>query len=247
MTNGKVLLFNPRSANSKHRLPNSILQVGASIYGRHEFVFVDGNLERDPFPAIQKYLESGEFGYFACTVMPGPQLRQAIPFSKKIRASFPDVCVIWGGYFASNQYKVVMESGFVDFVIYGPGDNAFPALLHALGNGNAFQIHPQPRLENAGRRHIIKRERKPARPGRAAATPLRLPRPVLSAAAPESTFSGQKTLAYLTSMGCPFKCSFAPSCPLRSRWRVTNPPSISTTRRQIRAGKMGRRQHRISR
>ena len=27
----KVILFNPRSANSKHRIPNSVLQVAASI------------------------------------------------------------------------------------------------------------------------------------------------------------------------------------------------------------------------
>ena len=29
----KIILFNPRSANSKYRIPNSILQVGASIHG----------------------------------------------------------------------------------------------------------------------------------------------------------------------------------------------------------------------
>ena len=34
----KVILFNPRSANRKHRIPNSILQVGASIHGKHEYV-----------------------------------------------------------------------------------------------------------------------------------------------------------------------------------------------------------------
>ena len=37
----KVLLFNPRSANAKHRVPNSILQVGASIHGRYEYVPVE--------------------------------------------------------------------------------------------------------------------------------------------------------------------------------------------------------------
>ena len=71
MTN-KTLLFNPRSANSKYRVPNSILQVGASIFGKHEFVFVDGNLERDPWAVIENYLRTGAFRYFASTVMPGP-------------------------------------------------------------------------------------------------------------------------------------------------------------------------------
>ena len=48
----KILLFNPKSANTKHRIPNSILQVGASIYGKYDFVFVDGNLENDPWEKI---------------------------------------------------------------------------------------------------------------------------------------------------------------------------------------------------
>jgi len=75
----KVILFNPRSANSKQRIPNSILQVGASIEGLFEYVLVDGNLEKDPWNTIETYLQTGEFKYFGCTVMPGPQLKQAIP------------------------------------------------------------------------------------------------------------------------------------------------------------------------
>ena len=75
----KVILFNPRSANSKHRIPNSILQVGASIDGKYDYVFVDGNLEKDPWGKIQNYLSTGEFKFFGCTVMPGLQPKHAIP------------------------------------------------------------------------------------------------------------------------------------------------------------------------
>ena len=127
----KVILFNPRSARAKHRIPNSILQVGASIHGKFEYVFVDGNLENDSWEKIVGYLQNG-FNVFGCTVMPGPQLKQAIPFSKRIKSSYPDVTTIWGGYFPSNQYKTVINSGFVDFIINGPGDDTFPQLLHAL-------------------------------------------------------------------------------------------------------------------
>jgi anaerobic magnesium-protoporphyrin IX monomethyl ester cyclase len=94
-----VLLFNPRSQNYKARLPNSILQVAASIEGKFDYVIVDGNLEDDPWPKIESYLDDGSIGYFACTVMPGPQLKQAIPYSKKIRERFPSLKIIWGGYF----------------------------------------------------------------------------------------------------------------------------------------------------
>src|SRR3954463_4700018 len=71
----KVILFNPRSARAKHRIPNSILQVAASIHGKYEYAIVDGNLEKDPWLKIKKYLDSGDFRFFGVTVMPGPQLR----------------------------------------------------------------------------------------------------------------------------------------------------------------------------
>jgi len=134
----KIILFNPRSASSKHRIPNSILQVGASIHGKHEYVFVDGNLETDPWTKIESYLKTNEFKYFASTVMPGQQLKQAIPFSKKVREQFPEIINVWGGYFASNQYKSAINSGFVDFIINGPGDKAFPELIEALKTKKDF-------------------------------------------------------------------------------------------------------------
>lgn len=124
----KVLLFNPRAANTKPRIPNSVLSVAATLNGLYEWVIVDGNLEADPWTKIETYLASGEFFIFASTVMPGPQLKQAIPFSKKIREKFPKVRIIWGGYFPSNHSKVVLNSGFVDFVVNGPGEKVFPAL-----------------------------------------------------------------------------------------------------------------------
>lgn len=217
----KALLFNPRSANSKHRVPNSILQVGASIYGKHDFVFVDGNLERDPWAAIEGYLQSGEFGYFGCTVMPGPQLRQAIPFTRKVREQFPGIVNIWGGYFASNQYQVTMESGYVDFVIYGPGDKAFPALLEALETGKPYEFipniiwkTPEGAVIKNSKESLLDQDTLP-----------RLPYDYLDRHYPmrrylSPTFLGRRTLAYHSSMGCPFTCSFCAVVPIyEARWR----------------------------
>ena len=131
----KVLLFNPRSANNKPRIPNSILSIAASIEGLFEYVIVDGNLEKDPIAKILALVEQGGFGYFGVTSMPGPQLKQAIPISKNIRELYPEIKIIWGGYFPSNQPKSVLGSGYVDYVINGPGEKSFPALLEALENG----------------------------------------------------------------------------------------------------------------
>ena len=90
----RVLLFNPRSARSKPRIPNSILSIASSLEGLYDYVIVDGNLETDPWQKIYAYLAEGGFGYFGCTSMPGPQLKQAIPISKNIRELFPAITII---------------------------------------------------------------------------------------------------------------------------------------------------------
>lgn len=227
-TSGKVLLFNPRSAASKHRIPNSILQAGASIYGLHDFVFVDGNMEDDPWAIIEGYLRSGTFRYFGCTVMPGPQLQQAIPFTCRIRECFPNVITIWGGYFAANQYEVVMRSGWVDFVVHGPGDHAFPALLAALEQGTPYEFIAN-LIWKTPDGHIVKNP--------AATLPDQdslpdLPYDFLDRFYPlrrylPPTFLGKRTLAYHSSMGCPFSCSFCAVVPIyEARWRGKSAAAI---------------------
>ena len=137
----KVLLFNPRSANFKYRLPNSLLAIAAAIDGNFDWVIVDGNRELDPEKKIFEYLSTGDFAFFGLTVMPGPQLKQAIPISKKAKKEFPNLCIIWGGYFASNQPETVLQSGYVDFIVNGMGDKAFPELLNLIVlHGNDFYI-----------------------------------------------------------------------------------------------------------
>ncbi len=215
----KVILFNPRSARAKHRIPNSILQVGASIHGKYEYVLVDGNLERDPWSKIDSYLKAG-FNLFGSTVMPGPQLKQAIPFSKKVKELYPHVITIWGGYFASNQFKSVINSGFVDFIVNGPGDFTFPQLLAALESKTSF--HGIQNLIFKEGDQIIKTSQ--AQLGDQDKLP-QLPYEFLNQLYPLSrylgkTFLGNRTASYHSSMGCPFTCSFCAVVPIyNARWK----------------------------
>jgi radical SAM superfamily enzyme YgiQ (UPF0313 family) len=219
--NNKVILFNPRSANGKYRIPNSVLQVAASIDGRQEWVIIDGNRERDPYAKMAAYLATGEFRYVGMTVMPGPQLKQAIPFSRRIRQDFPGTVMIWGGYFATNQHPVVLRSGWVDFVINGPGDHAFPALLDALDTGADYaQIRNLIYLRDG---KIIKTPKEDLIDQ--SSLPL-LPYDKLDRLYPlrtylGKTYLGNKTMAYHSSVGCPFTCSFCAVVPIyEARWKA---------------------------
>ncbi|MCU0430733.1 MAG: B12-binding domain-containing radical SAM protein [Cytophagaceae bacterium] len=220
MKQTSVLLFNPRATNYNPRIPNSILQVAASIDGQYKWYAVDGNLESDPWSKIEHYLSQGDVRYVGFTVMPGPQLKQAIPYAKKIREQFPGVVMIWGGYFASNQYQVCLNSGWVDFIINGPGDYSFPALLQVLENGGSPE---------AIRNLIFKKGETIVKTAKADLADMDvlppLPYEKWNTFYPLSrvlakTFLGNKTIAYHSSFGCPFTCSFCAVVPIyEARWK----------------------------
>jgi len=223
----KILLFNPRSATHSHRIPNSILQIAASIEKQFEYVIIDGNLDSNPWEKIESILQSGQFSCFGCTVMPGPQLKQAIPYSKKIRDAFPDIKIIWGGYFPANQFKSVLNSGFVDFVVNGPGDSAFPDLLNALENKSGLD-NIQNLIFKSGDK-ITKTKKAPLPEMDKLAV---LPYKKLNDFYPlqnylGKTFLGTKTIAYHSSFGCPFTCSFCAVVPIyNARWKGKSAGSI---------------------
>jgi radical SAM superfamily enzyme YgiQ (UPF0313 family) len=218
----KILLFNPKSAVAKHRIPNSILSIAASVEGKYEWVVVDGNCEPDPYQKIKQYLDTGSFRYVGFTVMPGPQLKQAIPFARNIKIDFPATIMIWGGYFPAAQYKTVLDSGYVDFIVNGPGDHAFPKLIEALENRQPFDQIKNLIFRNENgfvktpKEELFDQDPLPPLPYDRLNNFYSIGQYYLG-----KTYLGQRTMAYHSSIGCPFTCSFCAVVPVyEARWKA---------------------------
>jgi len=224
----KILLFNPKSSDAKYRVPNSILNIAASVEGKYDWVIVDGNCEANALKKIESYLDTGEFKYIGFTVMPGPQLRQAITAAKAIKQKYPNTKMVWGGYFPSNQPESVLCSGYVDFIINGPGDNAFPLLIDALEKNEPFEfiknliyLNTDGRIFKTAKEDLIDQDTLPP-----------LPYDKLNRFYPiqkflGKTYLGEKTLAYHSSIGCPFTCSFCAVVPIyEARWKAKSAQNI---------------------
>lgn len=224
----KILLFNPKSANAKYRIPNSILNIAASVDGKYDWVIVDGNCEADPLKKIESYLDTGEFKYLGFTVMPGPQLRQAIIAAKTIKQKYPFTKMIWGGYFPSNQPDAVLYSNFVDFIINGPGDHAFPALIDALEADQPYEFirnliyqGTDGRIVKTAKEDLIDQDSLPPLPYNKLNEMYPIPKFL------GKTYLGEKTLAYHSSIGCPFTCSFCAVVPIyEARWKAKSAQTV---------------------
>src|SRR5678816_3993452 len=113
-----IILYNPQSsANKKPVLPFSLLAVGAVLEGKYEYTLVDGNLEDNPLAKLEQLArEQSSPCVLGVTVMPGPQLSQAMPLCRELKRRNPDLIIVWGGYFPTQHWDVCLGSEYVDYV-----------------------------------------------------------------------------------------------------------------------------------
>jgi radical SAM superfamily enzyme YgiQ (UPF0313 family) len=196
------------------------MNIAASIEGKYEWVIVDGNRERNPLEKINNYHGSGEFTYTGFTVMPEAQLTQAVTIAREIKNIYSGIIMIWGGYFPSHHPAVVLHSGYADFIINGPGDNAFPPLIDALENKKPYgqiknliyQSGNDP--ENTGKEELIDQDSLASLPNDKLYIIYSIDKYV------GITYLRNKTLAYHFIMGCLFTCSFYAVMPVyEARWK----------------------------
>ena len=138
-----IIFYNPQSsANRKPVLPMSLLAVGAVLAGRYDYCIVDGNLEDDPLATLAaKIGEAGERPILALTIMPGPQLEQAVPLCKELKQQHPHLIIVWGGYFPTQHWDSVLRSDFVDYCLRGHSEFAFLQLLDFLVSIQSVLMH----------------------------------------------------------------------------------------------------------
>lgn len=201
-----ILLYNPQSSSvRKPCLPLSLLAVSAVLEGHYEHEIVDGNLESDPLTRLHERISETGARVLAFTVMPGPQLREAVPLARELKRRHPSLLIVWGGYFPSQHWEVCLRSGFVDYVVRSHGELVFRQFLEALDRG-------EPVEELAGLAYLGEDGEPRTNPLAPIPSPGELPEWDWERVPMEKyvckSYLGDRTLAYHSSYGCPFFCNF---------------------------------------
>jgi len=201
-----IVLYNPKATRYRNRrLPLSVLSLGAVLEGRDDYAIVDGNLDPRPTETLAGLLSENPVELLAVTVMPGPQTRSAVESCREVRARFPKVPIVWGGYFPSNYTEAALNADYVDFAVRGQGEDTLLELIDAIRGKRAIEsIQGLSYREREGKyRHNSERPIKtldsfPWYPyHRIPADRYLLP-----------TFLGRRTAVHQASIGCPFRCNF---------------------------------------
>ncbi|HVC83534.1 MAG TPA: cobalamin-dependent protein [Chloroflexota bacterium] len=226
-----LILYNPRAAVSKARIPMSLMALAALLEGKRAYEIVDGNLDPDPQRTIAEIVEAGQGPhYLLCTVMPGPQMAWAVPHCRALKARFPALTVVWGGYFPSMHPEVCLNSGYVDFIVQGQGEHTLLELLDVVERGGGLST-----VLGIWYRDGITLRHTPPRP---LADPNTMPRFPYHRLPMERylghTFMGHRTVCHHSSVSCPFPCSFCAVIRVFGRaWLAETPERMHGTLRHL--------------
>ena len=224
-----ILLYNPRATEFKFRLPISVLSLAAVFEGKYPWHMVDGNLDPNAGDTIIDTLaRNPDIKFLLVTVMPGPQLMQAVPHTRAIKARFPNVTIIWGGYFPSSHADVVLADQAIDYVVRSQGEITILELIEALENGTSVE-HIDGLSYRASEKIMHNKARKLTDPN---AFPLLPYEKVNVPAYLKNTILGSRTISHHSSIGCPFTCSFCSVTKnYAGRWLAETPErTIQTVR-----------------
>jgi len=201
-----ILFYNPKATKPRNRrLPLSILAIAAVVEGKEDIAIVDGNLDPNPTENLIAIIKERPVELLAVTVMPGPQTVGAVASCREIRARFPQLPIVWGGYFASNYTSAALNAGYVDYAVRGQGEQTFLDLLDAIRGHRDLKDIPGLSYKTSDSKACHNPER-PMRSlddfpwypyHRIPAEKYFLP-----------TFLGRRTAVHQASLGCPYRCNF---------------------------------------
>jgi hypothetical protein len=219
-----IVLLNPRSTPSdKKPLPMSLLALGASLEGRHDYEIVDANLGEGALERVIALARQRPLTAIGVTVMPGPQLAAAVADTRRLKAALPGVPVVWGGYFPSQHAETCLRDPAVDFCVRGQGEHTFLELADILARGGALadvrglSWKDGTRSVHNPRRALVPLDTLPDWPYERLPMERYLHRHYL----------GERVGTHHASFGCPFACNFCAVVELvQQRWMPQSPARI---------------------
>jgi anaerobic magnesium-protoporphyrin IX monomethyl ester cyclase len=218
-----IILFNPKATQPRNRrFPLSVLALAAVLEGREEYTIVDGNVDPHPTDTLSALIQKSPVELLGVTVMPGPQMVTALEPCRHIRRNFPQVPIVWGGYFPSIYPDASLNAHYVDYVVRGQGEDTLLELLdHLRVQGKVENIRGLSYKDPDGQhRH---------NPDRAMKGPQAFPWYPYHRVAPEKylqpSFFGKRSAVHHASIGCPFRCSFCGVVPAYGSREKMEPPA----------------------
>ncbi len=204
-------------------IPVSLLAVASTVVGDYSVKIIDQRMDQNWEQALLAELKCDPL-CVGISSMTGPQLAYALEASRMIKESGSNTKVVWGGVHPSLLSEQTLESEYVDIVCVGEGEVTFRNLVNALAERRDLQEVKGLAFKKNG--EIIRTEPElPVDLNELPELPYDLV-PIEEYVGSQGRFEDDnaRSLLFLSSRGCPWRCSFCCNPRLSKRqWRAMRP------------------------
>ena len=217
MKRKKVILYNPKAVF--YDMPLALLSIGSMLDPAHyEVLIIDGRVDDRPLQQVIDHADGALC--LGVTSLTGNPLRDALEVTQAVKAKYPSLPIIWGGWHTSLfAQETLRDEPAVDVSVQGQGEMTFRDLVYAIESGADFSsINGITYRDASG--EIIQN------PGRALEDMNFLPRVNYELIDVEKYFKAKKRrqFDYISSTGCRFRCTFcADPFVFNRKWTAIGP------------------------
>jgi radical SAM superfamily enzyme YgiQ (UPF0313 family) len=141
----RIVLFLPHRADpdqgvrvAADLLPLELLQIAALPEANgYEVRIIDAMVHEDYMERLDQLCDGALL--FASSCILGFQVAHGARVAKKIRAKYPNLPMIWGGWFPSVAPELYLQEGIADAVALGQGELTFWDVVQALTAGESLE------------------------------------------------------------------------------------------------------------
>lgn len=219
---GRIVLVNPRGYRfiGDTSLPLALLAAAVHLHREHEVVIIDLRVMPDWRRRLRRELARAPL-CVGITAMTGKQIASALTVSRFVKRHSP-APVVWGGIHPTLLPAATVAHPDVDLVVAGEGEETFRDLVGALARGEPASGVPGVWAKaggvvvSGGRRPFIDLDAMPE-----------IPYHLIDVDRYLTSGPRGRTVALVTSRGCPEACRFCYNTVASSRqWRGFKPERV---------------------
>lgn len=129
--NSHVILIYPQPSDTPGVIPLGLLYLAESLQRQEYLVsIVDGT--NDVILDKINDLFNEHIIVFAVSSMSGTQLKNGVTIAKTLKRTYPSIPIVFGGAHTTALPSQTLEPEYIDYVVWGEGEIAFPLLVKTI-------------------------------------------------------------------------------------------------------------------
>lgn len=215
----RVVLFFPSYYSDEAAPPLALIHLAAPLVERgYDVRIVDSAVTADSVGAVLR--EADGALALGISMVTGPMITEGVAVAKAVRARYPELPIVVGGWHASILPEQTLRAPYVDAVVKGQGELTFLEIVERYARGE--------RDLDGVAGCLFKRDGKPVwNPDRGYTDINALPRrpfEIVDFEPYARKCGGTRWLLYCSSHGCPWDCSYCSNASVYGRnWKPLLP------------------------